>query len=189
MIILLINIMLFFSINQSSLETPQYKLVKKYKKFEIRDYEKIIVAYTNIKEEYRQSTYTGFRRIANYIFGGNNKNMEIAMTAPVLTKLPSEGNIDLHEVSFVMPRKFDLGSLPNPDLESVKISERQLGRVAVFTFGGWATENRTKYFVNRLIKSLKDEDIGTYGEIMVAQYNSPWVPPPFRKNEIIISIN
>jgi hypothetical protein len=40
-----------------------------------------------------------------------------------------------------------------------------------------------------LIKSLKDEDIGTYGEIMVAQYNSPWVPPPFRKNEIIISIN
>jgi hypothetical protein len=115
--------------------------------------------------------------------------MEIAMTAPVLTKLPSKGNIDLHEVSFVMPRKFDLGSLPNPDLESVKISERQLGRVAVFTFGGWATENRTKYFVNRLIKSLKDEDIGTYGEIMVAQYNSPWVPPPFRKNEIIISIN
>ena len=40
--------MLFSSINQSSLETPQYKLVKKYKKFEIRDYEKMIVAYTNI---------------------------------------------------------------------------------------------------------------------------------------------
>ena len=78
MIILLINIMLFFSINQSSLETPQYKLVKKYKKFEIRDYEKMIVAYTNIKEEYRQSTYLGFRRIANYIFGGNNKNMDRA---------------------------------------------------------------------------------------------------------------
>ena len=58
-----------------------------------------------------------------------------------------------------------------------------------FTFCGCATEYRTKYFVNRLIKSLKDEDIGTYGEIMVAQYNSPWVPPPFRKNEIIISIN
>ena len=77
MIILLINIMLFSSINQSSLETPQYKLVKKYKKFEIRDYEKMIVAYTNIEEQYRQSTYTGFRRIANYIFGGNNKNMEI----------------------------------------------------------------------------------------------------------------
>ena len=104
MIILLINIMLFSSINQSSLETPKYKLVKKYKKFEIRDYEKMIVAYTNIKEEYRQSTFTGFRRIANYIFGWNNKNMEIAMTAPVLTKIPSEENIYLHEVSFVMPR-------------------------------------------------------------------------------------
>ena len=54
MIILLINIMLFSSINQSSLETPQYKLVKKYKKLEIRDYEKMIVAYTNIEEEFRR---------------------------------------------------------------------------------------------------------------------------------------
>ena len=33
------------------------------------------------------------------------------------------------------------------------------------------------------------EKIKSSEEIMVAQYNSPWVPPPFRKNEIIISID
>ena len=188
MIILLINIMLFSSINQSSLETPQYKLVKKYKKFEIRDYEKMIVAYTNIEEQYRQSTYTGFRRIANYIFGGNDKSMEISMTAPVLTKFPTDFNSNIFEVSFVMPKKHNIKSLPKPNLETVLISERQLGRVAVFKFGGWATENRTKYYIDQLINSLKKEEIDPVGDTMVAQYNSPWVIPPFRKNEIIIPI-
>ena len=73
-------------------------------------------------------------------------------------------------------------------LETVSISERQLGRVAVFKFGGWATENRTKYYIDQLMNSLKKEKIDSVGDIMVAQYNSPWVMPPFRKNEIIIAI-
>ena len=180
--------MIFFSILETSLETPQYKLVKKDKKFEIRDYEKMIVAHTKIKRTFRESNSTGFRRIANYIFGGNDKSMEIAMTAPVLTKFPSDINSNIFEVSFVMPKEHNLKSLPSPDLETVSISERKLGRVAVFKFGGWATENRTKYYIDQLINSLKKERIDALGDIMVAQYNSPWVMPPFRKNEIIIAI-
>ena len=43
----------------------------------------------------------------------------------------------------------------SPDLETVSISERKLGRVAVFKFGGWATENRTKNYIDQLINSLK----------------------------------
>jgi hypothetical protein len=58
----------------------------------------------------------------------------------------------------------------------------------VFKFGGWATENRTKYYIDQLVNSLKKEEIDPVGDIMVAQYNSPWVIPPFRKNEIIIPI-
>ena len=185
---LIISTMLLILTNQYSIETPNYKLVKKYKNFEIRDYEKMIVAHTKIKRTFRESTSTGFRRIANYIFGGNDKSMEIAMTAPVLTKFPSDINSNIFEVSFVMPKEHNLKSLPSPDLETVSISERQLGRVAVFKFGGWATENRTKYYIDQLINSLKKERIDALGDIMVAQYNSPWVMPPFRKNEIIIAI-
>ena len=48
----------------------------------------MIIAITNINSNYRQSTSTGFRRIANYIFGGNEENMEIAMTAPVISSSP-----------------------------------------------------------------------------------------------------
>ena len=185
---LIISTMLLISVNQYSIETPNYKLVKKYKNFEIRDYDKMMVAHTKIKRKFRESTNTGFRRIANYIFGGNDQSMEIAMTAPVLTKFPTDMTSNVFEVSFVMPKEHNLKSLPSPNLETVTISEKQLGRVAVFKFGGWATENRTKYYIDQLINSLKKEQIDTFGDIMVAQYNSPWVIPPIRKNEIIIAI-
>ena len=72
----------------SEIETPEYQLLEKSGQFEIRMYEPMIIAITNINSNYRESTYTGFRRIANYIFGGNDQNMEIAMTAPVISSSP-----------------------------------------------------------------------------------------------------
>ena len=60
----------------SEIETPEYQLLEKSGQFEIRMYEPMIIAITNISSNYRESTYTGFRRIANYIFGGNDQNME-----------------------------------------------------------------------------------------------------------------
>ncbi|MED5434137.1 MAG: heme-binding protein, partial [Candidatus Neomarinimicrobiota bacterium] len=74
----LLNIMLALAINSQSIETPKYTIIEKFKRFEVRDYGTVITAYTTINDEYRVSTYTGFRRIANYIFGGNDKEMKIA---------------------------------------------------------------------------------------------------------------
>ena len=51
---LIISTMLLILTNQYSIETPNYKLVKKYKNFEVRDYEKMIVAHTKIKRTFRE---------------------------------------------------------------------------------------------------------------------------------------
>ena len=51
---LIISTMLLILTNQYSIETPNYKLVKKYKNFEIRDYEEMIVAHTKIKRTFRE---------------------------------------------------------------------------------------------------------------------------------------
>ena len=72
----------------SEIETPEYQLLDKDGQFEIRMYEPMIIAITNINSNYRESTSTGFRRIANYIFGGNNQKMKIEMTAPVISTSP-----------------------------------------------------------------------------------------------------
>ena len=60
------------------LETPNYILVSKSGRFEIMDYESMIVASTTVTAPYREATYTGFRSVANFIFGGNSENLSIS---------------------------------------------------------------------------------------------------------------
>ena len=171
----------------SELETPKYELIDKDRQFEIRMYEPMIIAITEINISYSQSATTGFRRIAKYIFGGNDQNMEIAMTAPVLSSSPVNNN-GIYNVSFVMPSKHTLSNLPKPNYENVIIKEHNLGKMAVLRFGGWATEGKDL----NIRKDLKDVNKKQHiidGDFMVAQYNSPWILPPFRRNEIMVRIN
>ena len=100
-----INIVLLFfamAIN-NGIEKPDYKLVKKYNNFEFRDYGSIVIATTSLERNYSRSNIVGFQKVASYIFGANDKNMKIAMTAPVMTSLHSSKNKQ-QEISFVMPK-------------------------------------------------------------------------------------
>ena len=87
-----------------------------------------------------------------------------------------------------MPRKHSLDDLPLPNYDNVILQRKELGRTAVVSFGGWATENRAIYYKNKLEKFINKNDYEILTDYMVAQYNSPWTLPPFRKNEIIVSI-
>ena len=69
----LLNIMLLIAATAQSIETPKYQLIQKFEKFEIRDYGTVITAKTTVNSDFRTSTYTGFRRVANFIFGGNDE--------------------------------------------------------------------------------------------------------------------
>ena len=182
-------LMLFLGIGSlMAIENPIYKLIDKKGNFEIREYQSMIIAVTQVSLPYRSAQSEGFRRIANYIFGGNDSQMEIAMTAPVIsTEL--DGEEETHEVLFIMPREHQFENLPSPNLKNVKLEERKLSKVAAITFGGWATEERVKYFQDRLEKRMSELGLQINGKSMVAQYNSPWALPPFRKNEILIQID
>jgi hypothetical protein len=63
-----------------------------------------------------------------------------------------------------------------------------LGEVAVLAFGGWATESRSMSFQKKFAKMLQQNNIETQGGFMVAQFNSPYVLPMFRKNELMVRI-
>jgi len=169
-----------------AIETPDYILLEKDGKFEIRDYDPFVIAKTKVNQGYREATYAGFKRVANYIFGGNKKQLSIAMTAPVISNVPNSDGV--YEICFVMPKKYSLGSLPEPQNNYVKLEEYQLGKTAVVSFGGWATESRTIYYKQQLEKFITIKNFLTTGNYLIAQYNSPWVLPPFRKNEIIVSL-
>tara|TARA_B110000014_G_C20099190_1_gene576641 strand:- start:1295 stop:1879 length:585 start_codon:yes stop_codon:yes gene_type:complete len=166
-------------------DEPSYELINKFESIEIRQYKKIIVATTIKKSSYKDATYSGFRTLANYIFGNNDKEVKIPMTAPVITTMPNNESI---EITFIMSADYSLDNLPKPHSDDILFKEITLGKVAVIKFGMWATPKRIMKMKGELEKYLFENNIQTSSDYLVAQYNSPWVIPPFRRNEIIISI-
>lgn len=169
-----------------AIETPKHTLVKKENGFEIRQYDSMIIATTIVRSDYSDAASTGFRRIASYIFGGNSASMSIEMTAPVLTNTPDPE--DIYEIQFVMPSEHSMEDLPQPNSQNVTLKKVNLGKTAVLRFGGWATKDRASHYHNKLSDLLAANGYKVNGTFLVAQYNSPWAIPPFRKNEIIVQI-
>ena len=177
--------LIFFNVTMA-IETPEYTLLESEGKFELRQYKPFLIAKTTVKNDYKEATVAGFRKIANYIFGGNKSQLSIAMTAPVIANVPNDKGV--YDIVFVMPKKHTLSSLPAPNDNKVKIETHNLGKTAVVKFGGWATKSRTEYYKKELEEFLRKKQYTAKDEFLVAQYNSPWALPPFRKNEILISI-
>ena len=170
-----------------AIETPEYKIISKHEGFEVRRYSDMVIATTKVQADYKNSTSSGFRRIASYIFGSNDKEMKIAMTAPVIADCPSEG-LKSYNISFVMPKEHSMKDLPKANISEVSIQKESLGEVAVLSFGGWASESRSMGYQQKLLELLIKNKIEIKGGFMIAQYNSPWTLPPFRKNEVIVRI-
>ena len=141
---------------------------------------------TIVRSDYSDAASTGFRRIASYIFGANSASMSIEMTAPVLTNTPDPE--DIYEIQFVMPSEHSMEDLPQPNSQNVTLKKVNLGRTAVLRFGGWATEERASKYKDKLSDLLAANGYTPKWTFMVAQYNSPWAIPPFRKNEIIVRV-
>ena len=98
--IIFIIVQSFRRFSASSIENQKYRLVKKEDGFEVRFYPK--ATFATIRSSgvnYKQVASSGFRKLAGYIFGGNNQNKSIAMTAPVRMEMSEKGSI----MSFVMP--------------------------------------------------------------------------------------
>ena len=84
---------------------------------------------------------------------------------------------------------FDFKFYENKNHVNVSIKNVNFGKTGVLKFGGWATKDRATYYKNKLSDLLKSNGYEPIGTFLVAQYNSPWAIPPFRKNEIIVEIN
>ena len=144
LLLLIINLGLILAI-----EKPNYTIISIDGKIEIREYEPMIIASTRVSLSYQRALSEGFRRIANYIFGANDKGISIPMTAPVISK-KIEQQLESYEVIFVMPKLYDLTSLPKPIETEINIEKKNLSKVVAIKFGGWATEKRVIYYIEKL---------------------------------------
>ena len=186
-LILLFVVGYFFWSTQAvaGLEQPKYEEILREGRFEVRKYAPLHIAQTTVQGDFSQSLRTGFRRIANYIFGGNAQNQSIAMTAPVVSTMPNSGAIDIF---FVLPSAYDLQTLPKPNSSDVILQKENWQEVAIYRFGGWATEERVQLMQKKLQEILDQKGFQVIGTWRVAQYNPPYTPPPFRHNELMVQI-
>lgn len=131
-------LLLLVSFKTGNIETPQYTVIKTMGKVEIRQYPGMVVAQTTLSNSaVDKSMNDGFRTIAGYIFGGNNSNQKIAMTAPVVVKLS-----DTATMCFVKPMQFKKEQLPTPSSTKVNIAEEGEKTLAVLTYGGFSSPEK-----------------------------------------------
>ncbi len=75
---------LFTLMASNKTEKQPYRVVKTEKDFEIRFYPSATLATVmTTASTYKEVASPGFRKLAGYIFGGNEQGMSIPMTAPV----------------------------------------------------------------------------------------------------------
>ena len=165
-------------------EEQKHSLVRKYKDFEIRFYPSATIATINSNAKtYRDLSGPGFRKLAGYIFGGNEANTKISMTAPVQMDI----NDSVSTMSFVMPSAYTKESLPKPNDPNVRIKNTEDEYIAVIRFGGYASDKDLKFYSEKLKNLLKENGITSFGNYRFLGYT-----PPFqligRRNEIFVSV-
>ncbi|MBM3439139.1 MAG: heme-binding protein [Bacteroidetes bacterium] len=175
-----ISVMAF---KNADIETPAYTVVRKLGEVEIRQYPSMVVAKTSLNSaSFDQAGNQGFRSIAGYIFGGNENNQKIAMTAPVVMNMG-----DSASMYFVMPSAYKQESLPIPSDKNVQIETVAQKTLAVLRYGGFSSDEKIKVHCEELRKSLQEQGIQTVGAYLYMGYNAPW-DVINRRNEVAIEV-
>jgi hypothetical protein len=188
--------------SRMAIESPKYRVLERDGKFEVREYDSYIAASVVIDASYGEALNSGFRILADYIFGNNRSRAHIDMTAPVTGQAVKSENIKMsapvmtavvergtkYRISFPMPGKYALDTLPLPTDERVTIEEVKSHRVASLAFRGYLSEKASKNKGAELATWMKNRGMSATSELVLAQYNPPWIPGPFRRNEILADL-
>ena len=201
--------LIFLSQNTMAIEEPSFKVIAKSGTFELRQYAPMLVAETTVDGDMDDAASTGFRRIADYIFGNNQvqagtSSTKIAMTAPVTMEpqsqkiamtapvalVPTEnmGDSKQWRVHFVMPSQYNLNTIPKPKNPDVKLREIPGKLFAVNSFTGFNTQSRIQAKADELVVWIGQKNLKALGQTQLARYDPPWTLPMFRRNEVMVEV-
>ena len=175
-----------FYLNERLSEQPPHTVEEEQGAFSIRRYPPLRIAERVGEGARKQGLNTGFDRLAAFIFGkarAGNDRRRIAMTAPVLSDRADGG----WRTRFVMPRGFTATSLPRP-AAGVSTDTLPPRRLAAVTFSGMAGDRQLAKQEARLRDWLAARGLAADGPAEYAFYNSPFVPGPLRRNEVLIPL-
>lgn len=194
-----------------AIEQPRHTVERDDGRFQLRRYAPYVVAEVEVAGDQKKAVQAGFRKLAGYIFGGNQGRASIAMTAPVaqapavqppaasrrgqtiamtapVAQTPTTPG--RWTVQFMMPAAWSLAELPRPNDPDVTFRAQPARRMAVVTFSGVAGQKTYAQRTAELqtwiaAQGLKPQPAAAP---VLAQYDPPWTPWFMRRNEVQIEV-
>lgn len=176
---------------------PDYRVLASEGDFEIRAYPAITVAETVVRGERKAALNRGFGLLADYTFAKSRDGEALPMTVPVLQDGgdPMASDPPLFDdwveggwrVRFVMPEGRSADDLPAPP-EGIELVELPPRRVGAVRFPGVANDDRLASQESLLRGWLARQNEPSASEPEFAFYNSPMIPPPLRRSEVLIPL-
>lgn len=176
---------LLWSCLAMAVEEPAYRMIERDGAFEIRDYAAMTVAETLVREDFDDAGNSAFRTLFSYISGKNQQQEKIAMTAPVRQQAAEDGAF---RIGFVAPSKYSVATAPAPADARVSLREVPPQRMAVVRYSGRWTEKNYREHEAKLLAWISARKLAPAGEVVYARYNAPFVPWPFRRNEVMVPV-
>jgi effector-binding domain-containing protein len=179
------------------IEKAKYTVIEEKGSCQLRQYEPYIAAETLVDSDFDNAGNIAFGKLFKYISGNNRKRESIAMTAPVnqqsekiamTAPVNQEKSQGQYIVSFVMPSKYTMETLPEPVDANVLIRQIPSRKVAAIRYSG--TWSQTKYLEHKikLEEYIKAKGLKITGEDIFARYDPPFQIWFLRRNEVWLPV-
>lgn len=182
-LLLIVIVQIYLSRSTKLTEQHNYKVIKKFDKFEIRKYDAALFSSVKLnKKGYKESSSEGFRILAGYIFGDNDAKEKIAMTSPVVMELG-----DSSKMMFMVPKNYNLKNLPNPNNSKIVFEKEEVKIIAAIRFDGWADDEKIEKYKTILMNELANEKLNFINKFSFLGYNPPYEIMN-RRNEVVVEL-
>lgn len=175
---------LFIGFNSmSQTEEQSYNVLNTIDDVQIREYDPVI--YATVSTDNEKSL---FRILAGYIFGGNERNQKIAMTAPVHMHESLSEKEKKYTMRFVMPSKYTMNDLSKPNDSRIVMEKVDKKKYAAITYSGY--NNSSKFSLNstKLRRVLDENNISYKDNPIYLGYDAPYKVWG-RKNDILFELS
>jgi hypothetical protein len=109
------------------------------------------------------------------------RSESIAMTSPVVQQ-PAGG--ESWSIQFIMPSKYTMATLPQPNDPRVRLVEIPARTFAVVRFSGLGKADAVAQHEKALDAALAGSSWRAVGEPVTWYYDPPWTVPFMRRNEV-----
>eukprot|EP00808_Paulinella_micropora_P027182 g8687.t1 len=203
----LVNFVMGIIFGTINTECHQYKVLKKFEGFEVREYSPVVTASVQMSDNDRNSAFNILARYIGVFNAAENvKSEAIAMTAPVYKQnegksekiaMTAPVHITPETMSFVLPAKYkSLEEVPKPTNQRVTLALLPAHLAAVRTYNGSHEmkihEANAKALHAQVSKAFASEEFALAPNALetwrFAGYNPPFTIPYFRTNEILLDV-